>query len=190
MTTALAEDFDPEQTVINAIRGGDPCAFEEFVRRQNRWVRGVIYGVLGSHDAVDDVAQQVWTTVWQRIAELRDAQRWRSWLYRLTRNAALDAGREHTRRRLWRRSMAADLPRRTASRTAEGSLVRDEQHGIVLEAIRALPTLYREPFVLRHVNGWSYKEIADVMDMPVDSVETRLVRARRLLREALENKIG
>ena len=61
---------------------------------------------------------------------------------------------------------------------------------MVLEAIRALPALYREPFVLRHLNDWSYQEIGDVMGMPVDSVETRLVRARRFLREALKDKLG
>jgi RNA polymerase sigma-70 factor (ECF subfamily) len=59
----------------------------------------------------------------------------------------------------------------------------------VLEAIQALPALYREPFVMRHLNGWTYSEIADVMGMPVDSVETRLVRARRFLRESLKDKV-
>jgi RNA polymerase sigma-70 factor (ECF subfamily) len=69
-------------------------------------------------------------------------------------------------------------------------LAGDEQHGEVLNAVRALPALYREPFVLRHLNNWTYQEIADVMGMPVDSVETRLVRARRLLREALKDKLA
>ncbi len=63
-------------------------------------------------------------------------------------------------------------------------------NGEVLKAIQALPALYREPFVLRHLQGWTYKEIAEVMDMRVDSVETRLVRARRFLRETLKDKIG
>ena len=57
-------------------------------------------------------------------------------------------------------------------------------------AIQALPALYREPFVLRHVNVWSYRQIAEMMNMPVDSVETRLVRARRFLRESLKGKVG
>jgi RNA polymerase sigma-70 factor (ECF subfamily) len=60
---------------------------------------------------------------------------------------------------------------------------------VVLEAIRALPALYREPFVLRHLQGWSYRQIAETMGLPVDTVETRLVRARRLLREALDGKV-
>ena len=59
----------------------------------------------------------------------------------------------------------------------------------MLAAIQSLPALYREPFVLRHLSGWSYAEIAEVMGMPVDSVETRLVRARRLLRASLKDKV-
>ena len=81
------------------------------------------------------------------------------------------------------------LSQKSSDQTPDGTLVSDEQHGEVLNAILALPALYREPFVLRHLNGWTYREIADVMGMPVDSVETRLVRARRLLRESLKDKL-
>jgi RNA polymerase sigma-70 factor (ECF subfamily) len=57
----------------------------------------------------------------------------------------------------------------------------------VLEAIRGLPDIYRESFILRHVEDWSYAQIAEAMSLPVDTVETRLVRARRLLRTALRD---
>lgn len=186
---AQSEVFDAETPVIAAARGGDRYAFTELMRRHNGWVRGVIYGVLGDRDAVDDVAQQAWMTVWLRIGELRDAERWRSWMYRLVRNAAVDAGRESTRRR------ARMYPGPTDAAADRGSAPDRNMSGwekreAILEAIRGLPALYREPFVLRHLNGWSYAKIADLMDMPVDSVETRLVRARRLLRESLTDLVS
>src|SRR3972149_4019152 len=99
MAMPLAEGFDAEEPVIEAIRGGDRYAFEEFVRRRSRWVRGVIFGVLGYRECVDDVSQLVWSAVWQRVGELRDSRSWRPWLYRLARNAAIDAGRQITRHR-------------------------------------------------------------------------------------------
>jgi len=187
---AAPRDLDPEEPVIEAIRSGDRYAFEELVRRQHRWVCGIVFGVLGRQDQLDDVVQQVWLTVWQRIPKLRDPARWRSWLYRLTRNAAIDAGRNATRTR--ERSLALPLEGHEPAghgRTGEAA-DGGELHGEVLEAIKALPALYREPFVLRHLNGWSYEQIADVMGMPVDSIETRLVRARRFLRESLKNRLG
>ena len=193
---AMAEPIeatDAEQPVIEAIRCGDRYAFDELVRRHHGWVRGAVYGVLGDRDGLDDVVQQVWTGFWQRIGELREVNRWRAWLYRLARNAALDAGRKSTRRkRIGDASLdTASAPvavggERSGPDAAAASAERGE---VVLDAIRALPTLYREPFVLRHLNDWSYQQIAEVMDMPVDSVETRLVRARRLLRDMLKDKV-
>lgn len=187
MAMALAHEFDPEAPVIEAIRGKDRCAFAEFVRRHNEWVRGVIFGVLGRADGLDDVAQHVWTAVWQRIGELREAQSWRSWVYRLARNAAVDAGREASRQRA--RLKAAALETAPSHASAETLLVCAERNKEVLAAIGGLPALYREPFVLRHMNGWNYQQIAEAMEMPVDSIETRLVRARRLLRDALKDKV-
>lgn len=189
MTMALAEIPDPDEPIVEAIRSGDRFAFTEFARRNDGWVRGVIFGVLGDGDRVDDVAQMVWTAVWKRIPDLRDTARWRPWVYRLARNAAVDAGRDTTRRRK-HKQFAADMPVASASATPDAELAGEEQHREVLNAIRALPVLYREPFVLRHLQGWNYRRIAEAMDLKVDSVETRLVRARRLLREALRGKMS
>ena len=183
------ESFDEEVPVIEAIRSGDRFAFAELLKRHDGWVRGVIYGVLGDRDCLDDVAQQTWTAFWLRITELRDVRKWRPWLYRLARNAAIDAGRDVTRRRGRSGSVSDDAPAADPAATPERSVVRDERHRDVLAAVQALPALYREPFVLRHLNGWSYRDISEAMGMPVDTVETRLVRARRFLRESLKDKV-
>ena len=188
MPLAECESYDAELPVIEAVRAGDRYAFGELVRRHDCWVRGVVYGVLGDRDAVDDVVQQAWTSAWQRIGELLDANRWRPWLYRLARNAAIDAGRDATRRRARFAALSAGPARADGDAAAKPPLHEREGHDGVLSAVRALPAIYREPFVLRHVSGWSYAEIAAVMDMPVDSVETRLVRARRILRASLQEK--
>lgn len=192
MAKAQQASFDEEVPVIEAIQAGDRYAFSELVRRHEGWIRGVVFGVLGSSDSVDDVVQQVWTCVWQRIGELRDCNRWRPWVYRLARNAAIDGGRDATRRRKHFQAMAVHAgPAVSMAQPAgpqEASAAQDK-HAVVLAALQALPTLYREPFVLRHLSGWTYRQIAEVMGMPVDSVETRLVRARRLLRESLKDKV-
>ena len=189
MLMALPDEHDPEQLVIEAIRKGDRYAFGELVRRHGGWVRGVIYGVLGDRDRLDDVAQQVWTNVWEQLGKLRDPKRWRPWLYRLARNAAIDAGRETTRRRRATQRMEELRAGHATVERPTDRLADAETHAAVADAIQSLPALYREPFVLRHVEGWSYRQIGEVLSMPVDTVETRLVRARRLLREALRDKV-
>ena len=75
MTRALTEKLDPELPVVEAIAAGDREAFTDFVCRQGKWVRGVIYGVLGDPDRVDDVAQHVWSLVWQQAATCRRSRR-------------------------------------------------------------------------------------------------------------------
>lgn len=175
--------------MIEAIRDGDRHAFAELVRRQGRFVRSVLLGVLGDSDRVEDVEQQVWATCWQRIGHLRDVKRWRPWLYSLARNAAIDAGRDTTRRRNRMQAAVGEPEPVAAASTPDRLMVEQEKHQAVMSAIRALPLLYREPFVLRHVNGWSYAQIAEAMELPVDTVETRLTRARRLLRDALQDRV-
>lgn len=189
MAIAQRDSYDAETPVIEAIQAGDRYAFKELVRRHTRWVRGVIFGVLGDRDCVDDVTQQVWTAAWRRAGELRDAERWRPWLYRLARNAAIDAGRDLTRRRHRAQALATDPPRHSTESMPDREMAESERHREVLAAIAGLPAIYREPFVLRHLNGWTYAKIAALLEMPVDSVETRLVRARRFLRESLKDKV-
>ncbi len=186
MTLAVKE-VDPEQPVVEAVLQGDRYAFGELVSRHSDWVRAVIFGVLGDQDRIDDVLQQVWTTFWEQIDKLRDPARWRPWLYRLARNAAVDAGREVTRDRKATSALGEQLAVHRNGQSARHDA--GDQRGVVLEAIDALPDIYREPFVLRHLQEWSYREIADVMDLPVDTVETRLVRARRQLRDMLRDKV-
>lgn len=68
--------------------------------------------------------------------------------------------------------------------------MQQERYDQVLKAIEAIPALYREPFVLRHLEGASYQEIAELLDMPIDTVGTRLVRARKLLKDQLEGNLS
>jgi RNA polymerase sigma-70 factor (ECF subfamily) len=174
-----------DEGLIAAARSGDRRALDGLIRRHERWVRGVVYSTLGRPEHVDDVTQQVWTNVCQQIGTLSDPRRWRSWLFRLARNAAIDAGQRQSRLR----RQSAPLPTEHEHPGGDGrpveGLIESEEHRRVLQAIRGLPAIYREPFVLRHMEDWSYAQIGEALDLPVDTVETRLVRARRLLRETL-----
>jgi RNA polymerase sigma-70 factor, ECF subfamily len=178
---------DAELPLVEAVMRGDREALGEFTRRHERWVRGVIFGMTGRNDLADEVAQQVWITVWQQIATLRDPRAWRAWLYKLVRRATIDAGKR--RHRIRRREVETNEDVVVeAPRTAmpDQELIEDEQRRQVMTAIRSLPPIYREPFVLRHLEGWTYAEIGQVMGLGVDTVETRLIRARRMLRESLQ----
>ncbi len=180
-------DIDAQQPVVEAIRQGDSYAMTEFIRQNERWVRGAIFGVLGRTSDLDDVVQRVWIQVWREARRLEDLSRWRPWVYRIARNAATDAlrGRRREQDAIVRKAEMRSTP----GSPADVQLAGREQERLVLESIAALPEIYREPFVLKHLEDLSYKEIGELLGLPPDTVETRLVRARRLLREQLAGKV-
>ncbi len=185
--TITADDGDLE--LIAAAQQGERSALDAFVRRHQGWVRNVVYATVGNPSIVDDIVQHVWTSVWEKIGTLVDPTRWRGWLYRMAKNAAIDAGLKRAREREHRVDLSSiGCPESRISDPAK-ALIDAERHQQVLSAIRQLSEIYREPFILRHLNGWSYAEIGEAMSLPVDTVETRLVRARRLLRAALTNEV-
>lgn len=185
--TITADDGDLE--LIAAAQQGERSALDAFVRRHQGWVRSVVYATVGNPSIVDDIVQHVWTNVWEKIGTLVDPTRWRGWLYRMAKNAAIDAGLKRAREREHRVDFSTIRCPESRSGDPAKALMDAEQHQQVLSAIRQLSEIYREPFILRHLNGWSYAEIGEAMSLPVDTVETRLVRARRLLRAALKNEV-
>lgn len=189
MARLEASAYDPEIPVIEAIQQRDPDALTELMRRHGRWVRGVIFGVLGHREEVDDIAQKVWFQVWREADQLAEPARWRGWLYRIARNAATDAGRRRQVKKRLKNRLEQEAPTASAVLDPSQALIAEERHTRMLEAIASLDPLYREPFVLRHLEDWSYQEIGDVLGLPVDTVETRLTRARRKLREKLKGHL-
>lgn len=180
---------DATHALVNQAQRGNRPAADQLVRQHEGWVRGVIYGTTGRLDLVDDVAQQVWTQVWQRLGSLNDPRRLRAWLYTVARNAAIDAAQDRRRRAAVGLDFVADGLGDAQSRGPVRRAVGDELHETLLRAVEALPALYREPFVLRHLEDWSYAQIGELLGLSVETVETRLVRARRLLRETLQGKV-
>ena len=182
-------DVDAAHALISQAQRGSRGAVDRLVREHEGWVRGVIYGTTGRADLVDDVAQQVWTQVWQRLGSLNDPRRLRAWLYAVARNAAIDASQDRRRRNAVGLDFVADGLGDNPSRGPVRAAVGGELRETLLRAVEALPALYREPFVLRHLEDWSYAEIGDLLGLSVETVETRLVRARRFLREMLQGKV-
>ena len=183
-------DAESLRQLVAEAQQGDQVAADRLVRGHDAWVRSAIYAVAGRVDLVDDIAQQVWTRAWERLGTLQDPRQLRSWLYSIARNTAIDAGIAQRRQRVRTARLVEDarVPDR-AGQGPFGAAAGSELHKTLLQAVQGLPALYREPFVLRHLENWSYAEIGEVLGLPVESVETRLVRARRMLRETLQGKV-
>jgi RNA polymerase sigma-70 factor (ECF subfamily) len=149
-----------------------------------RWVAAVILAHKPREAEVEDLLQDVAMQLVRNADLLRDPTAVKPWLRTVAANVARTAGRRQSVRRRVFASTEADADSTPAP--SEDTSGGREEGRRALEAARALPEEYREPLLLRAVRGMSYRQIADVLGLPVTTIETRLVRARKMVREAME----
>jgi RNA polymerase sigma-70 factor, ECF subfamily len=165
---------------------GDPSALREMWRSHRRWVAAILMSHMPAEAELDDLLQDVATVVVERIGEVREPERLRGWLRTVAINAARTAGRKQRVRRRAMRELATSATE--SDGRAPGDALRDEarrQARRVLEMAMRLHPDYREPLLLRSLHGMSQKRIAETLGLPETTVETRLARARKMLREEI-----
>lgn len=170
---AMAEVLSPspDRSLVTAARGGDPIAFGRLFERYFRAVHGVLLSRVDKRDA-DDLVQDVFMIALQKLHQLEEPDAFAAWLAQIARNRATDhlrAGRRFS-------ELSDDIP------SADPRRSEAEQ---ILVHIRALPEAYREPLILRLVEGLSGPEIAQRVGLRPDSVRVNLHRGLKLLRERL-----
>jgi RNA polymerase sigma-70 factor (ECF subfamily) len=166
------------QTLERA-RNHDLAAFEQVYRVSAGRVYALCLRLCGDAGRAEDLVQEVFLRVWQRIDRFEGRSRFSTWLYRLTVNRVMDVMRHELRRSL--RDAPAELAESVAAPHAGAG-----ELGFDLEAaIAELPPGARWVFVLHDVEGYAHEEIAEMTGIAVGTSKSQLYRARRLLRERL-----
>jgi RNA polymerase sigma-70 factor (ECF subfamily) len=197
MSGGMAEPGDRE--LVEAFRRGDAAAFDALVLRYVRLAGGVAYGILGDYEAAADAVQEAFLKVHGALGELREPERFKGWLYGIVRSCALDAARRDRRRRTASLSgldgREDDPPLATAAggrepeRPAAGAERREAEERI-LRAVQDLPESYREVVIMKYLDERSYKEISETLGITIETIESRLFRARKLLRTRLQDLVA
>jgi RNA polymerase sigma-70 factor (ECF subfamily) len=163
-----------------ALCGSDVRAFGELVRRHQDFVYGAALRVVRDPTIAEDLAQEAFLRAYRGLPDFRYDSQLRSWLYRIVTNLALNAV---TRKREYAHD---GVPLQSAAPSAEhsahDSLLADHMHAAIAE----LPEDLRRCLVLREYEGMSYQQIADATGLPLNTVRTRILRARRALRLSME----
>lgn len=173
---------------VCAAREGDRRALQWLMQRNWAWLRALVYSVLGDAQDIDDVLQDVCVRVITRISTLREPERFGAWLAVLARREALKYRRRRAQRPLadavrpisWPSSGQANGPLEALERTELCSRIR--------EAVNRLPEPYREVFVLAHTGELTYAQTAEILDIPITTMQIRLVRARRMVRDQVTSR--
>lgn len=155
--------------------------FGERLRESSSLAFRVAYGVLRHREDAEDVAQEAFVRAHRSIAQLRDRERFRAWLVRMTWRLAID--RIRTERRRTAREMAVDaMPEASAEQLASAQ----ERSRRLWAAIDELPDKLRMTIVLSGIEGHDVAEVARLLDIPEGTVKSRLFLARKALAEKLQ----
>lgn len=165
-------------------------AFDSAVAEHGGRVFTLAVYLLNNREEAEDVTQEVLVRFWQRGPEV-DPNRVGAWLMRVTRNRCIDALR--TRKSARNASVMHDgarvLEMAVDARPGPERRARAAELGsIISHALAGLSEPYRSTVVLREIQGRTYDEIADILNMPLNTVRVNLHRARRMLRAALREE--
>lgn len=159
-------------------------ALAELTRRHADAVYRVALSVMKSHEQAEDVAQDALLKAWQALPTFRSDAPLKNWLLRITHNTAISALRR--RRDVHVDPMEMPEAPEPAYRSVESRVEARVSIDTFEDALQQLDELSRAVVVLREVEGLSYEEISQVLDVGLPTVKTRLLRARRLLATSLE----
>ncbi|CAN5186357.1 RNA polymerase sigma factor [soil metagenome] len=182
-----------ETNLINGLKSGQREAFESLFRLYRRQVYNTCLGLLQHSGDAEDVAQEVFIEVFRSAEKFRGDSKLGTWLYRISYNKCLDHIRARNRGK--RSGNVISLDGEAAPQIPSGNyfehpgiaMEKKEESKIVFAAITALPENQRIAFTLNKVDGLSYQEVADVMEMKIPAIESLLHRAKQNLKKLLSD---
>lgn len=184
-----------DHELIAATREGDELAFQEVIRRYRTPITNFVNRMLNDYDMAVDLAQETFVRVYTSAERYQANYNFSTYIYRIASNLAISEIRKRKRRRVVSffsvfgassdGDDAVELDPADTRPLPEDSLLADERKRAVTRAIASLPEKYRTAVVLRDIEGHSYEQIAEILELSEGTVKSRINRARGILREKL-----
>lgn len=184
-----------ESQLIEKAKEGDPSAFNQMVLAYRKRILGVISRLIGRPEDVEDVAQEVFVRLYYSLDQLRTAEVFEPWLYRLTINASYDYLRRVKRRRESRMADLSEQQVLAADSLAGGKQQRDDaEKSRVREFMDALFQHVSEQdrllLTMKEVEGLSLKELEEIYGIKENALKVRLFRARQRVLKAYQTALA
>jgi len=181
-----------ENRLARLARAGDRGAFRELVDLYKDRLFNLAYRMLGNRHEAEEIVQDTFLRVFSHLDSYNAEKKFSTWIYRIAHNLCIDRMRK--RRKVY--SLDAELPEGEGidgyaqmpldESSPEELLLVSETQRHVREAILELPDKYRSAVILKYLQDLSLNEIAEILDLPVTTVKTRVHRGREFLRKKLE----
>ena len=184
-----------DHDLIEATKNGDEAAFAVIVGRYRNPITNYLYRFLNDYEEAVDLAQETFVRVYFAIDRYHTDYAFSTYIYRIATNLAISEMRKRKRRTMLSLTglFQTDVEDTTEFQpTDERSLpdkdlIDDEQGRVIAKAIATLPPKYRVPVILRDIEGKTYEEIASILELGLGTTNSRISRARGLLKEKLRN---
>lgn len=192
---AMPEEPLSDHEIIQLVKDGDESAFAEIISRYRNPITNYLYRFLNDYEEAVDLAQETFVRVYFALDRYHTEYAFSTYIYRIATNLAISEIRKRKRRNLFSltglfRSDADDMTEYQPPDTRQGpaeNLEEDERSRLIMTAIAALPEKYRLPIILRDIQGRTYEEVAEILELGLGTTKSRISRARRLLRTKLED---
>jgi RNA polymerase sigma-70 factor (ECF subfamily) len=191
----MPEEKLSDHALIEATQKGDESAFAEIITRYRNPITNYLYRFLNDYDEAVDLAQETFIRVYFALDRYHTQFAFSTYIYRIATNLAISEIRRRKRRRLLSltglfqgdedRDVEFQPPDKR--KLADAELIDDERSEVIAKAIAALPEKYRVPVILRDVEGKTYDEIAEIMELGLGTTKSRISRGRALLKEKLQH---
>ncbi|HEY0705837.1 MAG TPA: sigma-70 family RNA polymerase sigma factor [Polyangia bacterium] len=197
--TSLGADARPapdeDSVLIGRCLAGDQEAFRPLVQRHQRIAFSVAYRMLGSRADAEDAAQQGFVDAYAAIERFQSDGRpnaFGSWLLRIVVNRCKDVlkSKKRTESSLEPEMAVSEAAFSQQPRDPEAQLSESHERRALERALQSLAPKYREVLILKDVEELPYEEIREILRLPITTLKIRVVRARAMMREALESMTG
>jgi RNA polymerase sigma-70 factor (ECF subfamily) len=192
LAQALPWSWD-ERTLVTELKAGSEAAFDHVVTHYHGPVFNLALGIVGHRHDAADVTQEVFLKVFRGIHGFRGGSSLKTWLYRIAIREALNHQRWRHRHHREQFSLEDDTHAPSLGSRLENSdpspfdeTALREQQDLVRSALMQVPPPFRGAIILRDLEGLSYEEVAEVLEISVGTVKSRILRGRRALREILD----
>ena len=173
----------PDNALVKLCRDGNDDAFYEIVERYKLPVFNIVYRMLSKYSEAEDIAQTVFWKVYKNLYRFDTARKFSSWIFKITTNTCLDSLRKKRPKTI---PLDEAMDANDMTQLPEAVLREKEETALVLRALNKLKPGYKIVIVLYHFENQTYKEISEILDIPLGTVMNRLHRARKQIKELTE----
>ena len=175
-----------DQDLVTKICRGETRRFGELIDRYQRLVVHIVLRMTNDRQATEDLAQEIFIKVYDSLAGFRFDSKLSTWIGRIAYNTCINYLRKAKPVSLEELPDSRDTGKWLVSEDRpDEDTEHDDQNRYIMELIKQLPAVYRAIVTMFHLQEMSYREIAEVVDMPEGTVKSYLFRARKILREHL-----